>query len=261
MAVFGHPIIAGNFGSLMFPMLVGWFLPSTGSTRRVAAFGCIGCVGMILACASSGPILAFMGGLIGLVVWNFRGHMRQIRVGLVMAYIGLDMVMKAPAYALIGRLSLVGGSTAYHRFALLDAFIHHFSEWWLAGTQSTADWGYFTFDVANQYVGTGVTSGAVGLALFLVFLGLAFASVGVGLRQNASRGDQLLIWGVGSSLLGCCLSFMGVAYFDQVKYLWLLLPAACAAMATPRAINQATSADSALYGDSRAAGQPDIIQA
>ena len=43
--------------------------------------------------------------------------------------------MKAPVWALIQRIDIVGGSSGWHRYELIDQCIKHFSDWWLMGVK------------------------------------------------------------------------------------------------------------------------------
>ena len=45
----------------------------------------------------------------------------------------LHFVMNHGIWHLIARIDLVGGSTGYHRFHLIDKAIAHFGERWLVG--------------------------------------------------------------------------------------------------------------------------------
>ena len=81
---------------------------------------------------------------------------------------------KAPARALLNRIDIVGGSTGYHRYILVDEFIRRFGEWMLVGTKTTVTWGLGLFDLTNQYVVVGVDGGILSLTLFLVVIFMLF---------------------------------------------------------------------------------------
>ena len=83
----------------------------------------------------------------------------------------------------------------YHRFKLIQSSIDNFQEWWLCGIPSTAHWGYFMFDVTNQYVLEGVRSGIVAMIAFIWMLVYAFKHVGEtwpGVNRNGYL--TLLAW-------------------------------------------------------------------
>lgn len=150
--------------------------------------------------------------------------MRTIRWLLLLSVVGLHIVMKAPVWHLISRVGIVGGSTGWQRFALIDHFIGSFGEWWLMGTSSTVHWGLDMFDVANEYVLEGVQGGLLTFGLFLGVIGKSFGSVGRLWRScRSDRYRVRLAWALGVSLLVHCLCFIGVSYFGQIVMLWYLL--------------------------------------
>ena len=137
--------------------------------------------------------------------------------------LGLHIVMEAPVWHLIARVSAVGGSTGWHRYHLIDAAIRNFGEWAILGVSGTAHWGWGLGDVTNQYVLEGIRGGAVTLAIFVCLLVFAFRYVGQGLRRYPARsGDFWIVWAVGVSLFAHMLSFMAVSYFGQTTMVWLL---------------------------------------
>ena len=78
----------------------------------------------------------------------------------------LDLVMKAPAYYIIARADIIGGSTGWHRAALIDSAIRHLNEWWLIGTDYTRNWmvtgvswSADNTDITNHYLYLGVLGG------------------------------------------------------------------------------------------------------
>src|SRR5690606_19955616 len=125
--------------------------------------------GIIFNTASSTPVMSIIFTVIGLSFFYFRRYMSYFRWGLVALVISLHLVMNAPVWHLIARMNIVGGSTGWHRYHLMDKAISNFWEWWLVGIQSTAHWGWGLFDVTNQYVLEGVRGGILGLILY-VFL-------------------------------------------------------------------------------------------
>ncbi|MEY3251099.1 MAG: hypothetical protein RL227_72, partial [Pseudomonadota bacterium] len=164
---FAHPILAGAFGSAMLPLMTGLLLArGPSASRLVPLLGLIGLAGaatMVVAAASSGPVLAAAAGLVGLLLWPLRRHMRALRWTLLLALIGLQLAMSAPVWFLMSRVGVFGGSTGYFRAVLIDHAVAHLPQWWLVGVRSTADWGYYTFDVTNQYVLVGVQGGLLSL--------------------------------------------------------------------------------------------------
>ena len=129
--------------------------------------------------------------------------------------------MKAPVWHLISRVDLVGGSTGYHRFNLIDKFIHNFGEWWLVGTSDTAHWAYGLVDVANQFVAQGVRGGLSGFVSFIAVLTIAYKHNGRVLRRvRRSMPRSVYAYAIGITLLTHIAMFFGISYFGQIEVVW-----------------------------------------
>ena len=87
------------------------------------------------------------------------------------------LLMKQPVWHLLARIDLVGGSTGWHRYHLVDKFFDYFHEWWLLGTPNTGHWGPGLHDVTNQFVAEGVSGGILQLAGFCASIWFAFTGV------------------------------------------------------------------------------------
>src|SRR6185437_7969994 len=125
---FLHSIIAGTIGAILVPTFLGLGWASRKS-RLYAAVGILAGLVMIVTSSSSTPVATCMAGMVAVAMWPMRQYMKLVRWGIVATLLGLHLVMKAPVWALIGRIDLAGGSISWHRFALVDHFINHFSEW------------------------------------------------------------------------------------------------------------------------------------
>lgn len=136
------------------------------------------------------------------------------------------MVMEAPVWHLIARVTVVGGSTGNHRYKLIDAFINRWAEWFILGTNSTAHWGWFMFDVTNQFVKEGVQGGILGLLLFLLVLRRAFASIGQRANSSIDKKHAMLMWAIGTGIATHCVMFIGISIThsntNMLIFLWLL---------------------------------------
>jgi len=221
---FAHPILAGTFGATVLPIFIGlWW--QRGSSRFLAFLAILASVLITVAAASSGPVLAGLFGLVGLCFWPLRKRMRLVRWGVALTILGLHLVMKAPVWFLIARVGIFAGSTGYHRAFLIDRAIAHFFDWWLVGTYSTEDWGYYLFDVTNQYVLVAIEGGLITLVLFIAIIARCFGGVGraVQTMEGESPGDQRLVWALGAALLTHVVNYLSVPYFDQNFVNWYLL--------------------------------------
>ena len=229
---FRDSILAGTFAATLFPLMVGiWFLRDRYRWRAVA--GGLGCIFVTYASASSGPILSLLTALVGFGLWRIRDRMRLFRRGLVLALIVLALVMKAPVWYVIDRISSVIGGSGWHRSYLIDQAVNHFNEWWLIGTSVTAHWAPAgmvltvnpnMMDITNEYVAQGINGGILALGLFIGMIACCFSIVGRAVRAEEEPAlDRKLIWAFGACLAAHCSAFVSVSYFDQIEVFWLWL--------------------------------------
>lgn len=226
---FAHAIIAGTVGATCLPLMA----PLWHQHRKAATIGIGACVVMIFACASSGPIMSMIVALGALIMWRHRQHTRMVRWMAVAAYIALDLYMKVPAYYIIAKIDLVGGSTGWHRARLIESAFEHLSEWWLSGTDYTrhwmpsgVSWSPDHTDITNHYLQVGVIGGVASTLLFVAILIKGFFFVGQTVRQipESSPHSQFMIWAIGGSLFAHAITFISVSYFDQsVIFIYLTL--------------------------------------
>jgi len=243
---FRHPILAGTLGATLAPLFLGMWLKQD-RNRAIALMGFIATTMITILSASSGPVIAYLVGILSLLTWQFRHNMRIVRWGIACCIVGLHLIMKAPVWHLIGRFSEVFGGTGWYRAALIDAAIRHFNEWWLMGQAVTAHWAIGTglvilpidptsVDITSQYILIGVNGGLLPLIFFIMLLGYAFGSVGRAWPRFDNEGPQwqLFIWSLGASLISHAASFTSVSYFDQLNFFFFLLLAMIATVFVPR---------------------------
>ena len=171
---FAHSILAGTVGAVCLPIMLGLWQQH----RKTAVAGTLACFSMVFASASSGPIMSALSAIGALFMWHWRHKMRIVRWVAVLGYIGLDLLMNAPAYFIIARIDLTGRSTSWHRAELIESAIGHLSEWWLAGTDYTrhwmptgVPWSENHTDITNHYLNMGVVGRATFDASFHWYLG------------------------------------------------------------------------------------------
>ncbi|MEN6373600.1 MAG: hypothetical protein ABFD75_02315 [Smithella sp.] len=255
---FRHPILAGTFGATMFPLFfVIWSKQTTG--RVFAYVGIISSTIITVTTASSGPLLAYVASVIGLSFWSLRDKMRQVRWLLLACLVILEMCMQSHIWFLIGKLSFIMGGTGWHRSELINQAIEHFSEWGLLGTTYTAHWakdnGLITLpeypdmvDITNQYIAIGIQGGILPLILFISVIAYGFQ--GLGRTRHMLDGKppyvQMIPWVLGSALFSHTVTFISVAYFDQMKFIWFLL-LSLIAFVTSLAINNHDNNEAAFF--------------
>lgn len=183
---FRHPILAGTFGATQIPLFVAlWFYRP--KYRLLAAAGIVSGFIIAITASSSGALMTVFGVIGGLAFWKKRKFLRPFRRFTVVAIAILSVVMHAPVWYLLAKLSDVFGGGGWHRAYLLDQAFSHFDEWWRFGTTFTAHWGPSgeviaadpnMMDITNHYVMEGVKGGILKLGLFVAIIVACFRRLG-----------------------------------------------------------------------------------
>jgi hypothetical protein len=217
--VFQHPILAGSFGAIVFPLSL--WLWKRGSAKLAAAVGATSSTIMVFACASSTPVAAWLGTFGAVCLWPFRKRLRLMRRALVVALLGLAVVMKAPIWYVLAHIDFAGGSSGWDRALLLDTFTRHIGDWLVIGTKANANWGWDMWDQCNQFVMEGENGGLVALICFVAMIVICFKKVGNARKlAQGNRRREWLFWLLGTVMFAQVLVFMGVDYFDQSRFVW-----------------------------------------
>jgi hypothetical protein len=224
---FAHPILAGTVGGVTLPLMMGVWRHH----RFSATLGVLACVTMVVASASSGPLMSALFGVGAVCMWRFRRHMRVFRWMLAAVYVALMLVMERSPYYLMQRLEVVGGSTGWYRARLIESSIEHLGEWWLGGTDATRHWmndataiNESHTDLTNHYLALGVMGGLPLMLLFIACLAMGFSFIGRAIRAcgDESSGREFMLWAFGCSLMAHVMTCISVSYFDQ-SFLFLYL--------------------------------------
>ncbi len=228
---FAHAILAGTVGAVVLPLAVGLW----SRDRKTAIAGTITCLTIIVTSASSGPFMSGLFALGSLLVWPYRNHMRLFRWAALLIYIALDVIMKPPAYYLLARIDISGGSTGWHRARLIESTIEHMDEWWFSGTDYTrhwmpsgVSWSPNHTDITNHYIQMGIFGGMALMLMFIATIVIGFSYVGQILRASTSISTekQFFVWSLGASLFAHAATSISVSYFDQsFVFLYLTLAA------------------------------------
>jgi hypothetical protein len=219
-ASFPHAIMLGLQWATICPGFIGF--ARTGKNKWLFWSAVVACVYIIMATASSTPIMTLFMVLATVCLYRWRCYAGTAGWALLASLTALHIVMKAPVWHLISRINIVSGSTGWHRFNLIDQAVAHFKEWALIGCRSTAHWGFSLYDVTNQYVLEGVRGGLVSLVLFLAMI---FVALHVLVRMSVRYADhthRYLTWCLFVVMVGHCLSFFGVSYFGQIMMWWYM---------------------------------------
>ncbi len=242
---FAHSIIAGTIGAILIPLFFGLWQYRR-RDRVIAGFGIVAGLVMAGTSASSTPVLTIATVFLGFGLWAFRKNLQMIRWGLVGAIVVLHLIMKAPVWMLIARISEVLGGSGYHRAMLVDSFIRHFWDWCWIGTRDNASWGYDMWDSINTYVNAGTGGGLITFVLFLSIIVFAYKRVGIA-RKVAERAGSLkdarFVWAIGVCLFANTVAYFGIAYFDQSELVWYTLLAMISVTTTFVTVKKPPSAE------------------
>jgi hypothetical protein len=217
---FVHPLTAGAIGAAILPLAVGlwWADKKFAKHKWLAMAGTVSAAAVGITSNSSTALLTLAASVLGLCLWPLRRYLFAIRWAVVLILLVLHMVMKAPVWALIARIDLTGSSSGFHRYTLVDQFIRRFPEWWLVGTQTTANWGWDMWDTINSYVNAGTGGGLITFLLFIALLSVSFQELGRTRTAQPERARQC--WVLGAMLFAQAVAFFGIEYFDQTQFVW-----------------------------------------
>ncbi len=225
-ASFPISIMLGLFWATLFPL---FFSMAMVNKNKILYWGAVvASIFAVIASASSTPLGTLIVVLLIIGAFKWRQYTSIAWKGFFLLLVSLHLVMKAPVWHLLARVNLVGGSTGWHRYYIIEQAINHFSEWVWLGTRDTSGWEYRfdsprQFDITNQYILEGVFGGVLTLGLFITILVLAFRALSKYYQQPHSRAQLWLSWGIFVAMLGHCVAFLGVSYFGQICLLWYLM--------------------------------------
>jgi hypothetical protein len=228
---FQHSLTAGTFAAMLLPLF--FLLWKNGKAKLMAVGGIVGCTVMTMCSNSSTPLLTYVSGILGVLLWPIRKNMRAVRWGIVIGLVALNFVMKAPVWFIIAHIDLTGGSSGYHRAELVDQFIRHFRDWWLIGTKDAGNWGWDMWDQQNQYVNVGEGGGLAAFVLFIAVISRTCGRIGSARRLVERSKREWLVWLLGCAMFANLVGFFGVNYFDQAKLGWYMLLAMISAATAP----------------------------
>jgi len=228
-------LTAGAFGASLLPLFLSMW--KRNGAHLLAGVGLCAAVAITVTSKTSTATSALAGALAAMALWFVRDNMQLVRWGIVTLLTGLHLVMKAPVWSLIQRVDLVGGSTGWHRFKIVDNCIRNFFEWWLVGNHNYMNregGGDDMWDLANQYVLTAETFGLLSLIFFVATLVYAFKYLGrARLAAGSDTAKAWFLWLVGATLFANMVAFMGISYFDQTEVYWYLFMAIVVAATAP----------------------------
>ncbi len=234
---FRHPILLGTLGACLLPLYVAMVFMR--SVRRWAAAGAALCLAIVFFANSGGAVFATGLGMAGWLCWFVRTKMTIVRRTLLVVFVGLALVMKAPVWYLPARISDITGGGGWHRSYLMEMAYQHLDLWWIAGLDIAQTRYWFPYvvqatgaaDITNAFLYVGFKAGLVAMALFVFLLVRAYQSLGWALRRvrlasPPADDTERLLWGLGCALVVHIAMWFNVTYFDQIHVVWFLQLAA-----------------------------------
>lgn len=228
---FGHPSLLGTLGGSFLPVYLGLWMNRT--NPLIPMMGLVSCMMLVVAANSGAPIMCVVVALIGWIGWIFRAHMKVVRYAILASLVLMSLIMKAPLWYLLERVSQLSGGDGYHRAYLMDIAFQNLDKWWVAGMSIADTKGWFPYintntggaDLTNQFLLYGVTAGIGAMALFILVLKRAFGSLGYALdvcRAKGEKDKEYFLWAIGVMLLVHVVNWFSIPYFDQSGALWVM---------------------------------------
>ncbi len=268
---FRHPSLLGTLGASFFPLYIALALAET--DRMVGWIGVGLSLTIVWASTSGGPLGMVATGAAGWVLWIMRRRMRLVRLSIVGLIVLAALLMKAPVWYLLARLSSFTGGDGWHRSYLIDVAFRHLREWWFDGipTEATVDWFPYTLastggaDLTNQFISFGIIAGVGALGLFVCLLSRAFSALGKALANIRSHSSEtnrteLLVWGMGVMLAAHVTNWFGISYWDQTYVLWFMQLAAITNLSEQYADNERMAAETAVSSEPDALWLDDVVE-
>ncbi len=228
-ATFSHSILFGSFAAAIFPVL--W----TDFINEKKIFKCVGvlsCIFFVIACSSSGPIVALAAAICFLCFFRWKQYSIYLAWSILFTALFIQLVrVKSIWHFLYLRLPLKGSSTGFHRYLLTEAATKDFKDWWFFGYGDLGPqwhlkywpWTHAHFtDVTNQYILEAVRGGFLTMIGFMALCYIATKTLGKFSISQKNIQEQRVWWGFTVMMLAHCISFLSVAYFGQITMLFFL---------------------------------------
>jgi len=221
MGAYSNPILTGCFWAVLLPYM-GAFIRQRGRIKFMPLVGIVCSAVIIILSGSSSPIaaagLAFFGGCAFLI----RKRMRLIRWGTFIVVAGVQLMANSPIWKVFARVKIVGGSTGYYRFKLIDQFIQHWKEWILVGSaRGTSTWAIPMFDIVNYYVALGLAGGILFVGALVWMIVAAYRNCGIAMKTVKGNPEmELIAWATGVAIFAHMMTFLAVTYFGQIIMVW-----------------------------------------
>ncbi|MFT5295187.1 MAG: hypothetical protein ACI9YH_001200 [Colwellia sp.] len=215
---FSHPILAGCFWAAALPF--AWADYKINKSLKGLISLC-SIIVIVWSTSSSTPVISIGIAILGLAFFPFRIHTKWIILGLFLGLIVLSMTLKGPIWSLASKVDVIGGSTGWHRYYLIDEAVNHFYDWWLFGVRSTAHWGWGLWDVTNGFVLAAVRGGLLGLLIYNLLIYFSAYKLLRKVEGNYSF-NQIILWSVFISLITDIVSLQGIAFWGPTETIFFI---------------------------------------
>ncbi|MDQ8201101.1 hypothetical protein QEH56_23245 [Pelagicoccus enzymogenes] len=229
---FGTPILAGTVGAVNIGVCVILWRDN----RKLAIAGLFACFTIMVTSHSSTPLGAAFILCAVIAVWKHRHKAAHFIWLSGFALLVLHFIKERPIWYLIALVDLVGGSTGWHRSKLIDQAVANIGDWWLAGTDYTANWMPYKLptnpnhcDLTNYFIHLGVIAGIPAAACLLYILYSATKRA-LPRAQEDSGEYNFLMWCVIATIITHSITFLTISYYDQIYIFFYLLIASVPAL-------------------------------
>jgi hypothetical protein len=85
------------------------------------------------------------------------------------------------------------------------------------GSKDYVNWGWDSWDLCNQFVAVALTGGLLALICYVAIFSRGFAALGTARKLvNGDRGQEWLLWCLGSTLFATVVAHFGINYMAQL---------------------------------------------
>jgi hypothetical protein len=218
---FGHAIMFGTAFAILLPCL--WSLRHEGGCWPALSYLLTGAALIgALSSMSGGPWNTLIVVIFCLALERYKRWVKPLLIFMVFSCIFTEIASNRPFYHVILSYANPLGGAAGHRAVIVDCAIEDIDKWWMVGYRGQdPGWGprlgmAFT-DVTNEFVLAGVYYGILGvIGLCAIFT----SAIQMLVRSYNLSNDPVVkswCWALCTILVAVIITFMGVAFFGQIK--------------------------------------------
>ncbi len=181
-----------------------------------------------LSSMSNGPLMMLLLIIICLILEHFKQWVKPLLVFMVFSCIVVGVISNRPFYHVIASYANPLGGAGWYRAKLIDLAIEHFDEWWLMGYGGRDQgWGPALgrdwTDITNQYIGSGVMYGVLGMLTLVGTLVTALVMIIRCYKIAKNPMFKSCFWTLGSLIVSFMIAFNAFALFAQSGTLFICI--------------------------------------